>query len=134
MTGPLAGIRILEIGHMLAGPYCGLLLADLGADVVKIEPATGDIARRISPHKIGPHNAYFASLNRNKRSVVIDLRTDAGALDQARGIAATAAQQAASTAGTGPLAGAVRRHRGGHRGTSWPGVARYSAASRVSSR
>ena len=76
--GPLAGIRILEIGHMLAGPYCGLLLADLGADVIKIEPATGDIARRISPHSIGAHNAYFASLNRNKRSVVIDLACPAG--------------------------------------------------------
>ena len=63
---------------MLAGPYCGLLLADLGADVVKIEPATGDIARRVSPHYIGPHNAYFASLNRNKRSVVIDLASTAG--------------------------------------------------------
>jgi len=78
LSGPLAGIRILEIGHMLAGPYSGLLLADLGADVVKIEPATGDIARRVSPHSIGPHNAYFASLNRNKRSVVIDLASPAG--------------------------------------------------------
>ncbi len=78
MSGPLDGIRVLEIGHMLAGPYCGLLLADLGADVVKIEPATGDIGRRVSPHYIGPHNAYFASLNRNKRSVVIDLATPAG--------------------------------------------------------
>ena len=63
---------------MLAGPYSGLLLADLGADVVKIEPATGDIARRVSPHSIGPHNAYFASLNRNKRSVVIDLASPVG--------------------------------------------------------
>ncbi len=63
---------------MLAGPYCGLLLADLGADVVKIEPATGDIARRVSPHYVGRHNTYFASLNRNKRSVVIDLASAAG--------------------------------------------------------
>jgi crotonobetainyl-CoA:carnitine CoA-transferase CaiB-like acyl-CoA transferase len=78
MTGPLSGIRILEIGHMLAGPYCGMLLADLGADVVKIEPADGDIGRRISPHMIGPHNAYFASLNRNKSSVVLDLASKDG--------------------------------------------------------
>jgi crotonobetainyl-CoA:carnitine CoA-transferase CaiB-like acyl-CoA transferase len=78
VSGPLAAIRVLEIGHMLAGPYCGLLLADLGADVIKIEPASGDIARRVSPHSIGPHNAYFASLNRNKRSVVIDLGTSGG--------------------------------------------------------
>jgi crotonobetainyl-CoA:carnitine CoA-transferase CaiB-like acyl-CoA transferase len=78
MTGPLQGIRILEIGHMLAGPYCGLLLADLGADVIKIEPPTGDIARKVSPNFIGPHNEYFACLNRNKRSVMIDLGSPRG--------------------------------------------------------
>ncbi|MFI5021537.1 MAG: CaiB/BaiF CoA transferase family protein [Alphaproteobacteria bacterium] len=89
MSGPLAGIRILEIGHVLAGPYCGLLLADLGADVVKIEPPGGDIARRISPHYIGPHNAYFASLNRDKRSVVIDLASSEGQR-QLAGLARTA--------------------------------------------
>jgi len=89
VNGPLAGIRILEIGHVLAGPYCGLLLADLGADVVKIEPPGGDIARRISPHYIGPHNAYFASLNRDKRSVVIDLASSEGQR-QLAGLARTA--------------------------------------------
>lgn len=78
MSGPLSGIRILEIGHMLAGPYCGLLLADLGAEVIKIEPAEGDIARRVSPHQVGPHNAYFASLNRSKKSVVLDLAAPEG--------------------------------------------------------
>ena len=81
MTGPLAGLRVLEIGHMLAGPYCGLLLADLGAEVIKIEPPTGDIGREASADFIGPHNAYFASLNRNKRGVVINL---AGAEGQAQ--------------------------------------------------
>ncbi len=89
MSGPLAGIRVLEVGHMLAGPYCGLLLADLGADVVKIEPPGGDIARRVSPHYIGPHNAYFASLNRDKRSVVIDLGSSEGQR-QLAGLARTA--------------------------------------------
>jgi crotonobetainyl-CoA:carnitine CoA-transferase CaiB-like acyl-CoA transferase len=78
MAQPLSGIRIIEVGHMLAGPYCGMLLADLGADVIKIEPSGGDIARRVSPHAIGPHNAYFASLNRSKRSVVLDLGSAAG--------------------------------------------------------
>ncbi len=63
---------------MLAGPYCGLLLADLGAEVIKIEPPEGDIARRVSPHQVGPHNAYFASLNRSKKSVVLDLASDEG--------------------------------------------------------
>ena len=77
--GPLGGIRVLEVGHVLAGPYCGMLLADLGAEVIKIEPpGTGDIARGVGPHSIGPHNAYFASLNRNKKSVVLDLTTAAG--------------------------------------------------------
>lgn len=76
--GPLSGLRILEAGHMLAGPYCGMLLADLGADVIKIEAPAGDMARRVSPHQIGPHNAYFASLNRNKRSVCLDLATAEG--------------------------------------------------------
>jgi CoA:oxalate CoA-transferase len=78
MSGPLSGIVILEVGHMLAGPYCGMLLADLGAEVIKIEPPEGDIARRVSPHSIGPHNAYFASLNRGKKSVVLDLASAEG--------------------------------------------------------
>lgn len=66
---------------MLMGPYCGMLLADLGAEVIKVEPPEGDIGRSISPHWIGPHNAYFASLNRNKQSVVLDLTTDTGQAD-----------------------------------------------------
>src|SRR3954469_11062848 len=78
MTGPLSGIRVIEVGHMLAGPYCGLLLADMGAEVIKIEPPEGDIGRKVSPHFIGEHNAYFASLNRNKKSVVLDLASAQG--------------------------------------------------------
>ncbi|MCC7483415.1 MAG: CoA transferase [Burkholderiales bacterium] len=78
MKRPLEGVRIIEVGHMLMGPYCGLLLADLGAEVIKIEPPGGDIARAISPHWVGPHNTYFASLNRNKRSAVLDLATREG--------------------------------------------------------
>ena len=77
-SGPLQGIRVIEVGHMLAGPYCGLMLADLGAEVIKIEPPEGDIARNISPHKVGEHNAYFASLNRSKKSIVLDLGSDYG--------------------------------------------------------
>lgn len=78
MNGPLAGIRIIEVGHMLAGPYCGLMLADMGAEVIKIETPDGDIGRTVSPHFIGPHNAYFASLNRSKKSVVLDLASAEG--------------------------------------------------------
>ena len=69
--GPLAGIRILEVGVMLAGPYATMLLADLGAEVIKIEPPSGEISRQVS-------DSYFASLNRNKRSVRLDLRSEAG--------------------------------------------------------
>ncbi|ORB28273.1 CaiB/BaiF CoA transferase family protein [Mycolicibacterium parafortuitum] len=70
-TGPLAGIRIIEVGVMLAGPYATMMLADLGAEVIKIEPPGGEISRQVS-------DSYFASLNRNKQSVVIDLRSEAG--------------------------------------------------------
>jgi CoA:oxalate CoA-transferase len=76
--GPLAGIRVLEVGHILAGPFGGMLLADLGADVIKIEPVEGDLSRQVGSHFVDEHNVYFASLNRNKRSVHIDLTTDAG--------------------------------------------------------
>jgi CoA:oxalate CoA-transferase len=88
--GPLSGIRILEATHVLAGPYCGMLLADLGAEVIKIEmPDKGDIGREFSPHFIGRHNAYFASLNRNKKSVTLDLTSEQGQRDLGR-LAATA--------------------------------------------
>jgi CoA:oxalate CoA-transferase len=87
--GPLAGIRVLEVGHILAGPFGGMLLADLGADVVKIEPAGGDLSRQVGAHSVDEHNVYFASLNRNKRSVHIDLTTDEGQAELGR-LAATA--------------------------------------------
>src|SRR5262249_18038674 len=77
-AGPLAGIRVLEVGHILAGPFGGMLLADLGADVVKIEPVGGDLSRQVGAESVGEHNVYFASLNRNKRSVHIDLTTAEG--------------------------------------------------------
>jgi crotonobetainyl-CoA:carnitine CoA-transferase CaiB-like acyl-CoA transferase len=77
-AGPLAGIRVLEVGHILAGPFGGMLLADLGADVIKIEPLGGDLSRQVGSHAVDEHNVYFASLNRNKRSMHIDLTTDEG--------------------------------------------------------
>jgi crotonobetainyl-CoA:carnitine CoA-transferase CaiB-like acyl-CoA transferase len=69
--GPLHGIRVLEVGHMLAGPYATMLLADLGAGVTKLEPPGGDISRQVG-------DSYFASLNRGKRSVCLDLAPEAG--------------------------------------------------------
>jgi crotonobetainyl-CoA:carnitine CoA-transferase CaiB-like acyl-CoA transferase len=77
-SGPLAGFRVLEVGHILAGPFGGMLLADLGADVIKIEPIGGDLSRQMGSLFVGEHNVYFASLNRNKRSVHIDLTTPEG--------------------------------------------------------
>ena len=77
-AGPLAGIRVLEVGHILAGPFGGMLLADLGADVIKIEPIGGDLSRQVGARMVDEHNVYFASLNRNKRSVHIDLTTADG--------------------------------------------------------
>jgi crotonobetainyl-CoA:carnitine CoA-transferase CaiB-like acyl-CoA transferase len=78
VSGPLAGIRVLEVGHILAGPFAGMLLADLGADVIKIEPRDGDLSRHVGARAVDDHNVYFASLNRNKRSVHIDLTTTEG--------------------------------------------------------
>jgi crotonobetainyl-CoA:carnitine CoA-transferase CaiB-like acyl-CoA transferase len=76
--GPLAGIRVLEVGHVLAGPFGGMLLADLGADVIKVEPIDGDLSRQVGSQYVDEHNVYFASINRNKRSVHIDLTTAEG--------------------------------------------------------
>ena len=76
--GPLEGIRIIEVAHVLAGPFCGMILGDLGADIVKVEPPGGDMARNITKQFTGPYNDYFASLNRNKRSIVLDLNTPDG--------------------------------------------------------
>lgn len=71
---PLDGIRVAEFTHMVMGPTCGLILADLGADVVKIEPPGGDKTRRLP----GSGAGYFPMYNRNKRSVCLDLKTEAG--------------------------------------------------------
>lgn len=75
---PLAGLRVLDLTTFLSGPYATQILADLGADVVKVEPPTGDSSRAIPPHFIDGESAYFLSVNRNKRSVVADLKTSEG--------------------------------------------------------
>ncbi len=78
MTLPLTGIRILEVTRVLAGPYCGMLLADMGADVIKVEmPGRGDEARYIGPFT-GGQSAYFMSVNRNKKSLTLDLKNGRG--------------------------------------------------------
>jgi crotonobetainyl-CoA:carnitine CoA-transferase CaiB-like acyl-CoA transferase len=74
---PLDGIRVLEYAQYVAGPFAGIVLADLGADVIKVEGPDGDAWRRYEPFAAG-ESRYFYALNRNKRSVVLDLKTDAG--------------------------------------------------------
>lgn len=79
-TGPLTDVRIVDFSQMLAGPFATMLLADLGADVVKVEPPSGDMTRDNPPH-MQPSEAfggYFQSVNRGKRSVVLDLKSDEG--------------------------------------------------------
>jgi crotonobetainyl-CoA:carnitine CoA-transferase CaiB-like acyl-CoA transferase len=84
MTGqsdraPLAGLRVIDLSRVLAGPYCTMLLADLGADVVKIErPLTGDETRTWGPPFVGGEAAYFVAVNRGKRSCAIDIATVRG--------------------------------------------------------
>ncbi len=78
--GPLHGIKVLDLTAMLAGPYATMLLADLGADVVKVEPPHGDNTRAVGPFRVGdtPEGlaGYFQSINRGKKSVVLDLHTE----------------------------------------------------------
>ena len=80
LTGPLAGIRVLDLSRVLAGPYCCTVLADLGADVVKVErPVVGDDTRHWGPPFIGDDATYFLSVNRDRRSVALDLASVPGA-------------------------------------------------------
>ncbi|WP_127794811.1 CaiB/BaiF CoA-transferase family protein [Agromyces sp. LHK192] len=74
--GPLAGVRVVELGQYISGPYAAKLLADLGADVVKVESPDGDPMRRWEGH--GQMSPQFAAYNRGKRSVVLDLKSEAG--------------------------------------------------------
>jgi crotonobetainyl-CoA:carnitine CoA-transferase CaiB-like acyl-CoA transferase len=75
---PLAGIRVLDLSRILAGPYATMMLADLGAEVIKVESPGGDDTRAWGPPFAGGEAAYFLAVNRGKKSVVLNLKTDAG--------------------------------------------------------
>ena len=77
-AAPLAGVRILDLTQFLSGPYATMILADLGAEVIKVEPPTGDAARSIPPYFVEGDSAYYLSINRNKKSVVVDMKQEAG--------------------------------------------------------
>ncbi len=85
-AGPLAGLRVIDCSTVLAGPYCTMLLGDLGAEVIKVEPPEGDSTRGWGPPWVGPANddgrrtaAYYLAVNRNKRGLRLDLKTPDGA-------------------------------------------------------
>jgi crotonobetainyl-CoA:carnitine CoA-transferase CaiB-like acyl-CoA transferase len=87
---PLEGLRVLDLSRVLAGPYATMALADLGADVIKVEhPERGDDTRHWGPPFAGGESAYFLSINRNKRSVGVDLKTEEG-LGRVKSLAADA--------------------------------------------
>jgi crotonobetainyl-CoA:carnitine CoA-transferase CaiB-like acyl-CoA transferase len=73
-SAPLAGLTVIEIGHTVAAPYAGMVLAELGANVIKVEGAGGDYSRDMPPFRDGQVSAVYQSLNRGKRSVVVDLK------------------------------------------------------------
>ena len=78
VSGPLDGVRVVELAHIMAGPVCGLMLADMGADVIKVERPEGDDSRRFLPPEQGGEAAAFMMMNRNKRGIVLDLKSEDG--------------------------------------------------------
>jgi crotonobetainyl-CoA:carnitine CoA-transferase CaiB-like acyl-CoA transferase len=77
--GPLQGVKVLELGHVMAGPVCGMMLADMGAEVIKLEKINGgDDSRRMVPPRIKGESAAFLILNRNKRGIAVDLKSPQG--------------------------------------------------------
>lgn len=88
-TGPLKGMRVIELAHIMAGPVCGLMLADMGADVIKVEKPTGDDSRRFVPPEINGEAAAYMMMNRNKRGIALNLK-DPHAVDILRKLLAEA--------------------------------------------
>ncbi|WP_024796534.1 CaiB/BaiF CoA transferase family protein [Tomitella biformata] len=88
-SGAFAGLRVVDLTTFLSGPFCTQMLADLGAEVVKVEHPGGDSSRAIPPHFVGADSAYFLSTNRNKRSIAVDMKSPRG-IDVVRRLIASA--------------------------------------------
>ncbi|MEX3777689.1 CaiB/BaiF CoA transferase family protein [Pseudomonas sp. MYb118] len=78
MAGPLAGMKVIELSHIMSGPVCGMMLADMGAEVIKVEKMDGDDCRRFAPILDHGESASFMILNRNKRDIALNLKTEGG--------------------------------------------------------
>jgi crotonobetainyl-CoA:carnitine CoA-transferase CaiB-like acyl-CoA transferase len=79
MSGPLEGLKVIDLSHIMAGPACSMLLADMGADVIKVEKIPGgEDARRMVPPTVGDESAAFLIMNRNKRGIALNLKAEAG--------------------------------------------------------
>src|SRR5512136_588298 len=78
MLGLLSGARILDLSHMLAGPFGSMMLGDLGAEIVKVEPPEGDPMRQMGPHFWAGESAYYLSANRSKQSITLNLQNENG--------------------------------------------------------
>ncbi|MFQ5838553.1 MAG: CaiB/BaiF CoA transferase family protein [Thermoplasmata archaeon] len=78
MDGPMKDIRVLDVSRVLAGPFCSMILGDLGADIVKVEPPEGDLTRSWGPPFLDGESCYYLSVNRNKRSICVDLSRQEG--------------------------------------------------------
>src|SRR5947209_5497232 len=79
MSEPLSGIRILDLSRLLPGAYASQMMADMGADVIKVEePGSGDYGRYMQPHGPGGMSLYFLAINRNKRSITLNLKSEKG--------------------------------------------------------
>lgn len=89
LAGALQGLRVVDFSQIAAGPLCTMLLADMGADVIKVEPPAGDIGRTLGPPFLGETSAVYLALNRNKHGVIIDLKSEHG-LQQAHKLIAGA--------------------------------------------
>lgn len=74
MKGPLEGVRVLEISQFISAPYCGAILGDLGAEVIKVEPKIGDVLRILTSLMHPDFEVFFCTLNRNKKGIALDLR------------------------------------------------------------